>query len=144
MLTMKTKYGLKAMGKLAREYGKGPLLASRISEQEKIPAEFLRCILLQLKNGGVLRSKKGKGGGYYLMQQPSTISVGHLVRLLEGSVHFLPCVNSDASERCRECSNEHACGIRSLFSEAFDATLNILDKTTLADLAASSCQRPAC
>jgi len=136
MLTMKTKYGLKALGILAREYGRGPLLASRISEQERIPQEFLRFILAQLKNEGLLHSKKGKGGGYYLRHQPSTISVGYLVRVLEGPLDLLPCVNA-ASDGCSECADGESCAVRSLFMEASKATANVLDQTTLADFAAS-------
>jgi Rrf2 family protein len=136
MVTMKTKYGLKALGKLAQEYGKGPLLASRISEHERIPPDFLRFILLQLKNGGLLQSKNRKGGGYDLMRKPSTISVGLLVRILEGPLHFLPCTIS-AGEGCGDCPYDAACSIRTLFLEASNATTHILDQTILADLAAS-------
>src|SRR5215813_13229376 len=121
MLTMKTKYGLKALGTLARAYGKGPLLASRISEEGHIPPDFLRFILLQLKNEGVLNTKKGRGGGYYLKHQPSTLSIGRLVRILEGPLHFLPCASPTASERCRDCPNDETCGIRYLFTEASNA-----------------------
>src|SRR5712691_11411489 len=85
MLSMKAKYGLRALAGLARDYGKGPLLISDISSRERIPKKFLEIILLDLRKKGFLQSKKGKGGGYYLSRVPSTISVGQLIRALDGS-----------------------------------------------------------
>src|ERR1700688_1219336 len=98
MLSHKSKYALKAMIALSHEYGRGPLLISEIAEREKIPRRFLELILLELKNQGVLRSKKGKGGGYALSKPPGQISVGHVLRMLEGPIALLPCVSKTAYE----------------------------------------------
>ena len=135
MLSMKAKYGLRALASLARDYGKGPLLISDISSRERIPKKFLEIILLDLKKKGFLQSKKGKGGGYYLNRVPSTISVGQLIRALDGPLALLPCVSQMAYERCAECPDEETCGIRSVFKEVREATVAILEKTTLEDLA---------
>ena len=135
MLSMKAKYGLRALASLAKEYGKGPLLISDISSRERIPKKFLEIILLDLKNKGFLQSKKGKGGGYYLSRVPSTISVGQLIRALDGPLALLPCVSQMAYERCAECPDEETCGIRSVFKEVREATVAILEKTTLEDMA---------
>src|SRR5882762_2488851 len=134
MLSMKAKYGLRALASLAKEYGKGPLLISDISSRERIPKKFLEIILLDLKKKGFLQSKKGKGGGYYLGRVPSTISVGQLIRALDGPLALLPCVSQMAYERCAECPDEETCGIRMVFKEVRDATANILEQKTLAEM----------
>ena len=138
MLSKKAKYGLKAMGILAKEYGHGPLLIGAIAERERIPMKFLEHILLDLKKKGFVQSKKGKGGGYYLNRLPATISVGALIRALDGPLALLPCVSQMAYERCAECPDEEACGIRNIFKEVRDSTVTILERTTLADLAMCS------
>src|SRR6185295_17184051 len=135
MLSKKAKYGLKAMAILAKEYGKGPLLIGEIARRERIPSKFLELILLDLKKKGFLQSKKGKGGGYYLSRLPTTVSVGQLIRALDGPLALLPCVSQMAYERCAECPDEETCGIRSVFKEVRDATVSILEKTTLAEMA---------
>jgi len=140
MLSKKAKYGLKAMSILAKEYGNGPLLIGEIAKRERIPPKFLELILLELKKKGFLQSKKGKGGGYYLNKLPETISVGALIRALDGPLALLPCVSQMAYERCAECPDEQTCGIRSVFKEVRDSTVSILERTTLAQMAvATSC-----
>ena len=135
MLSKKAKYGLKAMSVLAREYGSGPLLIGDIAKQERIPLKFLELILLDLKKKGFVQSKKGKGGGYYLNRLPETISVGQLIRALDGPLALLPCVSQMAYERCEECPDEETCGIRMVFKEVRDSTANILESKTLAQMA---------
>ena len=134
MLSMKAKYGLRAMSALAREYGHGPVLIADLSSREKIPRKFLELILLDLKKKGILRSKKGKGGGYLLSRAPADVSVGELVRALDGPLALLPCVSQTAYRRCDECIDEMTCGIRSVMKEVRDRTAEILDGTTLEDL----------
>ncbi len=134
MLSHKSKYALKALIVLSQEYGKGPLLISEIAHRESIPRRFLELILLELKNQGVLRSKKGKGGGYTLSAPPRQISVGHVLRMLEGPLAPFPCVSKTAYERCAECRDEKTCGVRLLMKEVRDATAAILDSTTFEDV----------
>ena len=134
MLSMKAKYGLRAMTALAQEYGRGPVLIADLAGKERIPRKFLELILLDLKKKGLLLSKKGKGGGYTLIRPPEMISIGELVRALDGPVAMLPCVSQTAYRRCEECIDEMTCGIRSVMKEVRDKTVEILDGTTLADL----------
>ena len=131
---MKAKYGLRAMTALAQEYGRGPVLIADLAGKERIPRKFLELILLDLKKKGLLLSKKGKGGGYTLIRPPEMISIGELVRALDGPVAMLPCVSQTAYRRCEECIDEMTCGIRSVMKEVRDKTVEILDGTTLADL----------
>ena|ERR1700677_2335371 len=134
MLSHKSKYALKALLVLSESYGEGPLLISEIAEREHIPKRFLELILLELKNNGVLRSKKGKGGGYALSKPPDLLSVGLVLRLIEGPLAPIPCVSKSAYEKCAECHDERTCGIRLLMKEVRDATATILDSTTFADV----------
>lgn len=134
MLSMKAKYGLRALTRLAREYGKGPVLIGDLARQERIPHKFLELILLDLKKKGILQSKKGKGGGYLLIRPPSATSVGEVIRALDGPLALLPCVSQTAYRRCDECPDERTCGIRSVMKEVRDSTAGILDRTSLAEI----------
>ena len=134
MLSRRSKYGLKALLILAEEAGRGPVLVSELSEREAIPKKFLEAILLDLNRHGLVQSKKGKGGGYFLRRPPSEITFGDAVRALEGPLALVPCVSQTAYERCVDCVDEVTCGVRLAMREVRDATAQILDSTTLADV----------
>lgn len=131
MLSRKTKYGLRALLLLAREYERGPVLISELAERERIPKKFLELILLQLKNAGVLHSRKGKGGGYALAKAPREIMMGRIVRVLEGPLAPVPCVSETAYHTCDECGDEATCAIRLVMKQVRDAIADILDHTSL-------------
>lgn len=134
MLSKKTKYGLKALSYIS---GKGigtPTLISEIAEEKNIPRKFLEAILLQLKNNGFLGSKKGKGGGYYLLKDPEDITLAALIRVLEGPIAMLPCVSLNFYEKCEDCISEEVCSLNGLMSEVRDKTLGILESKKLSDL----------
>ena len=122
------------MASLAREYGNGPLLIAQIAEKERIPRKFLELILLDLKKKGFVRSKKGKGGGYFLRRKPEAIKLGRVIRVLDGPLAPVPCVSQTAYIPCDECEDEKTCGIRLVMKEVRDAIANILDNTSLADV----------
>lgn len=134
MLTSKTKYALIALQTLARARRDEPVLIARIAEEESIPRKFLERILLELKARGVLRSQKGKGGGYSLARPPDEIPLADIVRWMDGPLAPVSCVSQTAYAPCRECRNEACCGIRSVMKEVRDAIADILDATTVADL----------
>lgn len=96
MISNKTIYGLKALIYLARRYDQGPILIDDLAQEENIPKKFLEAILLALKNNGLLQSKKGKGGGYYLARPPKTITFGQAIRVMEGPLAPLPCVSESS------------------------------------------------
>lgn len=133
MLSKKTQYALKALGYLAGKYGEGPVLISDISEHKKIPIKFLETILLELKQAGVLESKKGKGGGYYLAQSPKKTTLATAIRVVGGPIALLPCVSINFYEKCKDC-DEAVCGLNKAMKITRDATLKILEKKTLAEL----------
>jgi Rrf2 family protein len=134
MLSKKSKYAIKALVVLAKQYGKGPMLISAISESERIPRKFLESILLELKKRGILGSKMGAGGGYYLLKEPSEVFLTNVLRLTDGPIALVPCVSLNFYERCDECRDEVSCGIRSVALQVRDASLEILGKVSLADL----------
>jgi len=133
MLSKKTQYALKALGYLASKYGEGPVLISDIAVKKKIPVKFLETILLELKQAGILESKKGKGGGYYLAQSPKKISLASAIRLVGGPIALIPCVSLNFYEKCKDC-DEATCGLNKAMAITRDATLKILEKKTLAEL----------
>src|SRR5258705_10034893 len=134
VLTRKSKYGLKALLVLAEEADRGPVLISELADRQRLPKKFLEAILLELKRHGLLHSKKGKGGGYFLGRKPSEITVGQVIRVLEGPLALTPCVSQTSYRRCEECIDEETCGVRLAMKEVRDATARILDNTTLAAL----------
>ena len=136
MLSQKTRYALRALLLLAEEEkaGKAPVLISELAKRGNMPQKFLEAILLELKNQGLLHSKKGKGGGYSIAKSTEEIKIGHIVRILEGPLALLPCVSQTAYRKCDECRDEEVCGIRMLFKEVRDATSEILDNTSLAQI----------
>lgn len=135
MLSKKTKYGLKALTYIAKkDCGKQPVLIAQIAKDENISKKFLEIILLQLKNSGFLGSKKGKGGGYYLLKKPEDITVAALMRILEGPIAMLPCVSLNFYEKCDDCVSEETCSLSRVMIEVRDSTLKVLENTTLADL----------
>lgn len=136
MLSKKSKYAIKALVTLAREYEKGPILISNIAERDKIPQKFLEAILLELKKMGILGSKKGAGGGYYLIKHPKDVMLSNVMRLTDGPIALIPCVSLNFYERCVECVDEATCGLRDVAMDVRDASLNILTNTSLADILA--------
>jgi Rrf2 family protein len=136
MLTKKAKYGLKAMVYLAGiEPGQTALVAD-VAANEQIPKKFLDAILSELRNAGFVHSKKGKGGGYMLAKSPAEISVGNLVRTLDGPLAPIQCASRRLYRKCDDCLNEDHCAVRLVMLEARDAIARVLDNTTLEQMRA--------
>ncbi len=134
MLSRKTKYGLKALTYIARQEKQAMVLIQDISEAEDISRKFLESILLSLRKAGFLGSKKGKGGGYYLIKDPTEIKMAAVIRILEGPIAMLPCVSLNFYEKCDDCPDEERCSLHGLMEEVRDSTLYILENKALADI----------
>ena len=134
MLTKKAKYALLALIYLAKHQNEGPVLIERLATEEKIPRKFLERILLDLKNVGILQSKKGKGGGYSLQESTDKIVIGDVIRLMDGTIAPVPCVSKTAYAKWKECNDEMSCAIRIVMKEVRDAIAGILDSTSLTDM----------
>jgi Rrf2 family protein len=136
MLSKKTQYAIKALVILGKNYGKEPMQILRIAQEDKIPKKFLEQILLELRNAGLLVSKKGAGGGYSLNKDPGEIFLTQVLRITGGPIALLPCVSLNFYQRCEECIDEKTCGIRDVFTDVRNASLKILSETSIADVIA--------
>jgi Rrf2 family protein len=137
-LSKRGEYGLRAMIFIAtalhhKQVENGLVQIKDISEQENIPAKYLEQILLTLKNAGLLHSKMGVGGGYYLGKPAGEITLGQVFRVLDGPVAPIRCVSQMAYESCG-CPDEATCGLRLTMLDVRNAIANILDHTSLADV----------
>ena len=103
-----------------------------IAEQAGVPRKFLEQILLELKKRGVLRSQRGKFGGYALARDPKDISFAEIIRIMDGPLALTPCVSRTAYRRCDDCQDETTCAIRKVLFDVRDATARILEQHTLA------------
>ena len=133
MLSSKAQYAFRALTLLVDRYNEGPVLISEIARKKRIPLKFLENILLELKKAGILESKKGKGGGYFISQDPSKTSIAAVVRIVDGPIAMLPCVSLYFYQKCKNC-DEKNCGLHDIMEGVRDATLNILENRTLQDL----------
>ena len=134
MLTRKSKYGLKALLLMAKDRDRGPMSVADLAQAEALPRKFLEAILLELKRHRIVDSRKGPGGGYFLRREPSRITFGEIIRALDGPLAAVSCVSATAYSPCAECLDEKTCGVRLAMKQVRDATADILDHTTLADV----------
>jgi len=123
-----------ALTRLAREYGKGTMLISELAKSENLPQRFLENILLELKKMGILGSKLGKSGGYFLLRNPREVNLAEIVRQFEGPIALVPCVSEKAYQPCEFCKDENTCNIRKVFKEIRDNTFEKLEHATLETL----------
>jgi Rrf2 family protein len=136
-LSKRGEYGLRAMIMLAEPAAKTSvpqmMQIKEISQREQISPKFLEQILLTLKNAGLLHSKMGVGGGYYLARPAGEITLGQIFRVLDGPVAPVKCVSQMAYEPCG-CPDEQTCGLRLAMGDVRNAIADILDNTSLADV----------
>jgi Rrf2 family cysteine metabolism transcriptional repressor len=130
-LSRKGDYALRAMVHLSLNYNKDSVQIHEISEQEKIPEKFLEQILLGLKNAGLLKSKRGIGGGYSLNKDPKEITLAQVIRIIDGPLAPLSCVSKWAYV---SCPREKNCGLYSVMLDVRNAIAKILEGITLADV----------
>jgi len=133
VLSQKCKYALQALLVMARENSDELLLVSDIAEKENLPKKFLEAILLELNRNGLVRSRRGRGGGYALAKAPEAITFGQVVRIMDGPLAPLSCVSVNYYRRCDDCKDEQTCAIRKVMRRVRDAIAHELDGTTLAD-----------
>lgn len=133
MLSQKAKYALQALSLIASRSGAAPVKTKEIATIKKIPLKFLESILLQLKEGGVLESQRGRSGGHVLKEPPKKVNLARVIRIIDGPIALLSCVSLNFYEPCSNC-DETRCRINPVMSEARDAVLKVLEKRTLADI----------
>jgi Rrf2 family protein len=137
MLTKKGKYGLKALIALADLPPGETAFSGEIALANQIPKKFLDTILLELRNAGIVRSRKGPAGGYSLSRPASDIRIGHAIRVIDGPLAPIRCASRTASEACEDCADPATCLVRKAMTEVRDAMAEILDGLTLEHLTSS-------
>lgn len=135
MLTKKGKYGLKALVDLQSLAPGETAFVSEIASRNNIPKKFLDTILLELRNTGILRSKKGPGGGYSLSRPANEIMIGQVIRTLDGPLAPIRCASRTAYEVCDDCADPENCEVRHSMTEVRDAVADILDNMSLEQFA---------
>lgn len=133
MISQKAKYALRALVALARAGTASSLMVGEIARQQSIPKKFLEQILLDLKRGGLVASRRGKAGGYLLLRPAERITYGEVLRLIDGPIAPLPCLSKVAYRPCSDCRSESDCEIRHVFARVAEATRAVLDRTSIAD-----------
>ena len=136
MLTNKAKYGLKALLHLAELPPAGTAFVADIAAANNIPKKFLDAILVELRNAGFVRSKKGPNGGYSLARPATQIVVGDAIRVLDGALAPIACASRHFWRPCEDCGDDETCRVRLIMLDVRNAISGILDNTTLAALAA--------
>ena len=134
-LSRRSEYGIRALVDLVRHDDGSPVALAALAERNNLPPKFLEQIMSTLKHGGIVRTTLGAHGGYSMAAEPATISVGRVIRLLDGALAPLPCVSLRYYGRC-SCPDEATCPLRDVMLDVRDAMLEILDRETLADVAA--------
>src|SRR6185437_6601949 len=133
MLSQRTRYTIRALLHLADRYGEGPVRLSEIAEAQNIPSKFLTVMLSQMIRKGLVASRRGREGGYWLARPAEEISYGEIVRLTRGSLALLPCASRLAYEQCRNCVTVEKCRLHRVMLMVRDETARILDGLSLAD-----------
>ena len=142
-LSKKSEYALRALLELTMAHGTTTLQRHEIAARQHIPVEFLEQILLALKRAGLLSSRRGMKGGYGLIKSPNEITLGQVIRILDGPLAPIGCVSKTAYQKCRDCpyTDTPQCPVQHVMGTVRDAIAGILDHYTLADFAAGSQKR---
>jgi len=133
MISQKAKYAFKALFRLAAVPHGEAISIEQIAKADAIPRKFLEHILLDLKRKGILASRRGRAGGYMLIKQPHQMTIGSVLRAIDGPIAPLPCISRTAYRRCADCQDEKTCSVRRLFADTYAAMLLLMDGTTLAE-----------
>jgi Rrf2 family protein len=133
MISQKARYAFKAIIALSDSRSDECRQARDIAKSEQIPQSFLEQILLELRRAGLVASRRGRDGGHFLLRDPADITFGEVLRLIDGPVAPLPCLSRTAYRRCHDCKDEKSCVMRHGFGRAYNATLEVLERTSIAD-----------
>jgi Rrf2 family protein len=137
MISLKAQYALRALIALSKAEAAELSLIAEIAETQRIPKKFLEQILLDLKHHGLVASRRGKMGGYFLLRPADQITFGEVLRIIDGPIAPLPCLSRMAYRRCEGCLDERTCEIRRVFGRVAEATRGVLDSVTIAEAIAA-------
>jgi Rrf2 family protein len=143
MFSMKAKYAVKAVLAIAEKGRHGPVQSMVLARTQNIPRKFLETILLELKNDGILESRRGKGGGYILASDPASLSIGQIIRLVDGPLVLPTCVAKSTARGCEVCEESPSCGLRLVILQVGAQLETCLDHMTLAGLLSQTESNPS-
>jgi Rrf2 family protein len=132
MLSQKARYALHALIVLAEHDGEEPMQIADVAQEARVPRKFLEQILLDLKKRGIVRSQRGRSGGYFIGRAAKDISFAEVIRTIDGPLALAPCVSVTAYHKCEDCIDEATCSIRKVLLAARDATAQVLESRTIA------------
>jgi Rrf2 family protein len=138
MLSQKARYALHALIVLAEHTGDAPMQIADVAEEARVPRKFLEQILLDLKKRGIVKSTRGRSGGYLLGKSPKDITFADVIRVMDGPLALAPCVSVTAYHKCEDCVDEATCAIRKVLLAARDATATVLESRTIAQAAVTA------
>jgi len=130
-LSTRAEYGLRAMFELARQFGQGPISLRSIAEEQDISENYLEQLIAALRKAGLVESVRGAQGGYMLPVPPERISVGDIIRVLEGPIAPMECVSEDSTV---DCGRAGTCASRIIWEKVRDSIAKVLDSFTLMDM----------
>jgi len=132
VITQKAKYAFKALLYLATQPAGASLSIEAVARGADVPRRFLEHILLDLKRSGLVTSRRGRVGGYSLVKPAEEMTIGAVLRAIDGPIAPLPCISRTAYRKCADCKDEKTCNVRHLFADTYSATLLLMDGITLA------------
>ena len=135
MLSQKTRYALRSLLYLAEQNGAVPTQLTEIAATQQVPRKYLELIMLDLKTAGLVKSRRGPGGGYVLAKPANDIYFGEVIRVLDGPLALVPCASLTGYRRCDDCHDEATCAIRHVMALVRHDTARVLDSTSLAQAA---------
>ena len=136
MLSSKTKYALRAILRLAEASSAGVWLQTNdVAEQEQLPRKFLEAIFVQLRDHGIIESRRGAQGGHRMLRDPAAVSVADIIRVLDGPLALTPCASRTRFRQCSDCVDISLCRLQPLMQQARDAVAGVLENCSLAQLA---------
>jgi len=141
MLSQKARYAVHALIVLAEHDGEEPMMIAEVAERARVPRKFLEQILLDLKRRGIVRSVRGRSGGYLLGRDPKDITFADVLRIIDGPIALSPCASATAYTKCNDCFDEKTCAIRKVLLAARDATASVLETRTLASMMSGTKRR---
>ena len=139
-VSTKSRYGVAAMVDIAQQFGKGPVALRSVAQRQQVSEHYLEQLMSHLRNAGFVRSVRGAQGGYMLAKDPTTITVGDIVRAMEGPIAPVDCLLAEKGRDNPYCDKTNACIRRNIWLKMGESITEALDSISLASLCAEAQQ----
>ena len=139
-VSTKSRYGVAAMVDIAQQFGNGPVALRSVAQRQQVSEHYLEQLMSPLRNAGFVRSVRGAQGGYVLAKDPTTITVGDIVRAMEGPIAPVDCLLAEKGRDNPYCDKTNACIRRNIWLKMGESITEALDSISLASLCAEAQQ----